>query len=187
MHIDCEHCGKGSPLDSKTCVNCAEPFRFLEFPDSLWEPQDYSMWLYSQHFQIYEKCLAQGLDALSRDERLNYLVGYLYYQVHNGGVWQYMTNPCGEDAPLLAEALIEIGATQTAAAIKECLALFPGGAPSSRQDERDEAVDAIPDDLADELADKVSSLVCEQHSPEDLVVLLRKAIRKGNESVGNDR
>ncbi|WP_411801018.1 DMP19 family protein [Acinetobacter haemolyticus] len=135
------------------------------------------MWLYSQHFQICQKRDQQGFDALSATERLNYLVGYLYYQVHNGGVWQYLSNPCGPEAPQLSEALQLIGAPRHAAALDECLSHFPPEGPPQDQSERDEIVDNITDRVANELGTKVSSLVCDEDSVENLLVLLRRAIR----------
>lgn len=177
MQIECENCGASSPLGSTECVGCSESFEFLKKEDASWEPNDYSMWLYSQHFQICQKRDQQGLDALSDTERLNYLVGYLYYQVHNGGVWQYLTNPCATEASLLSEALRSIDAPRLADALDECLSHFPPEGPPQDQDERDEIVDNIPDSIASDLAAKVSRLVCDEDSVENLLVLLRRAIR----------
>jgi hypothetical protein len=178
MHIDCENCGEASPLGALACVNCSEPFNFLHNDDAAWEPNDYSMWLYSQHFQICKKCYDHGIDALSASERLNYLVGYLYYQVLNGGVWQYMANPCGPDAVKLSAALKSIGAHQLAAAIDECLSYFPPGGPPIEEGTRDEFIDNIPEQAADELDEKISNLIGDEDSAEDILVLLRVAIRK---------
>ena len=177
MHIECENCGESTPIGNTECIGCSESFDFLNKEDDSWEPNDYSMWLYSQHFQICQKCYQHGLSALSPTERLNYLVGYLYYQVHNGGVWQYLTNPCGPEAPHLSEALRSIGAPHHAAALDECLSYFPPEGPPQDQDERDEIVEKIPDSVADKLAAKVTDLVCAEDSVENLLVLLRRAIR----------
>ena len=124
-----------------------------------WLPLDYHSWLYSRHYQIYDKVTRSGIQACQRDEQLNYLVGYLYFQVQNGGLWQYFFNPCGPDAPDLLLALEEIGAYRLGRVIREACSFFPDGRPTGSFEERDASMGKIDERVAASLENKVQKLV----------------------------
>ena len=177
MNVDCEHCGHSNkPPAPVKCGKCGESFSFFTDPVSEWEPWDYSKWLFAHHFQIVDLAYAKGWQALPRSLQLNYLVGYFYYQFLNGGLPQYLMNPCGPDAPELVDALREVEAPQTADVVAQLLRFFPDGRPPLNQAERDDYVMAIPDDVLDQLGDLATHLVNEEDTPEDLLVLLHRRI-----------
>jgi len=71
-----------------------------------------------------------------------HLVGWLDYEVNLGGVYGWLIN-MGEYGPATADALGAIGAHQCAAIVREILAFFPGGTPSSEDRERVRQMEAI--------------------------------------------
>ncbi|MFZ6870928.1 DMP19 family protein [Undibacterium sp. Di27W] len=111
--------------------------------------------------------------TFTRDIQLNYLIGYFYYQLMNGGLWQYLANPCGVDAPQLVVALEEIGAKETAKIIAESLAFFPDGEPQANHELRWQALSSIPDEIRERLDDHLTTLVNDASSPENLLSLLQ--------------
>jgi Domain of unknown function (DUF4375) len=158
LPIDCENCGHTSAPSALACEGCSEAFNFIRLPVEKWQPWDYSAWLFSRHFQICKLVEIDGYDALNRAQQLNYLVGYLYYQYMNGGLWQYIDNPCGADARLLHAALLEIKAPKTADLIAQLLAYFPNGKTQADQHERAKSLEKITDaqwEQLDKTADKV--------------------------------
>jgi hypothetical protein len=158
LPIDCENCGHSSAPSALACERCNGPFNFVALPVEKWQPLDYSAWMFSRHFQICQLVANEGYDALSRAQQLNYLVGYLYYQYMNGGLLQYIDNPCGADAPLLHAALLEINAPKTSALIAQLLTHFPNGQTQADQNERAESLEKITDSQWAQLnktADKV--------------------------------
>jgi Domain of unknown function (DUF4375) len=158
LSIDCEQCGHSSAPNATACEGCSEKFAFVSQAVTDWQPRDYSAWLFSRHFQICKLVDESGYDALSRPQQLNYLVGYLYYQYMNGGLWQYIENPCGADASLLHAALLEIKAPKTADLIAQLLTHFPNNQPQLDENERAESLDKISEadwKLLDKKADKI--------------------------------
>lgn len=174
LNMDCENCGHSNPPPHATCAQCGASFAFIGKPTSAWEPWDYSQWLFANHFQIVQLAAEEGWSSLPRSQQLNFFVGYFYYQVLNGGLWQYFQNPCGPDAPKLVEALMEIGAPQTAGVIAQALAFFPGGQPQNDEEERGLSIDAIPQDVAHRLDGLVANLVNGEPPSEDLLQLLQR-------------
>ncbi len=172
MELECENCGaRGLPSGTK-CGACGDDYGFLEKPVSAWEPWDYSKWLFSKHFQICEKVEKVGLLSCSRSEQLNYLVGYFFYQVQNGGLWQYIANPCGSDAPSLAVALEEIGAHKLKELITEVCSFFPGGQPQESMEAREASIESLESSVAEGLDERAGALINCENDSEDLIALL---------------
>ena len=159
MLLECFNCGKRGVPKHKSCSSCGMDFSFLVVPQKKWGHEEYHDWLYSEHYQIYDLAVSKGWDALSEAQKLNYLVGYLYFQVMNGGVWQYFFNSCGPDAPRLALVLEEIGAIRTASAVRECLEFFPSSTPPIDMAERSEIIRSIPRQTAERLDELVVRLL----------------------------
>ena len=178
MLIECYYCGERSPQESQNCVKCNTSFSFLTIPAGQLTDEQLHAWLFSEHYQIYEQAQRAGLASLTVAQRLNYLVGYLYFQVENGGVWQYFSNPCGPDAPLLVGALETIGAIETARAIQACLDNFPDGAPPHSAADRSAIIANIPEAQRAQLDDRIVALLLGEQTtdglPEEGVLRLLK-------------
>ena len=182
--IECYYCGTRNSPASQACSKCSTDFSFLRIPTEALSYEQLHAWLFASHFQICERVEASGLASLTASEQANYLVGYLYFQVENGGVWQYFFNPCGPDAPLLEETLWKIGARKTAEAMSACLTHFPRGLPPVDMDARSEIIDQIPEIDAQSLDTAVVTLLLGEQSseglPEEEVLrLLKQAIDSG--------
>ena len=180
--IECYYCGERSPEQSQSCSNCNTNFSFLRAPTSELTADQLHGWLFSEHFQICEQVERTGIASLTDAQRINYFVGYLYFQAENGGVWQYFSNPCGPDAPLLATTLEQIGASMTASAIRECLAYFPSSVPPFEMNARDEIIAQIPEPQATQLDNRIVALLLGEQSDddgmpkEDVLRLLKQAV-----------
>lgn len=146
LRLDCHYCGQRSSLQSATCERCGKDYTFLASPVANWSSEQCYRWLRAQHYQFYERFEADGnsLASLTDEERLNFYVGYLVFQVENGGVSQYFVNPCGLDAPECVQALQTIGAPKWAALLKSYLKLFPDQQPSQSMDARSECLERMP-------------------------------------------
>jgi Domain of unknown function (DUF4375) len=159
LPIDCDDCGHTSAPTALACEGCNDSFNFINLPVEKWQTQEYHSWLFSRHFQICKLVENDGYDALSRAQQLNYLVGYLFYQYMNGGLWQYIDNPCGADAALLHAALLEIKAPKTADLMAQLLTYFPNGKTQADQDERAESLEKITDAQWEQLDKRADKLI----------------------------
>lgn len=147
-------------------------FSFFDKPFASLDDDEIHGWIYSNHFQICELVDKNGYKSLNSSEQLNYLVGYLYFQVSNGGLWQYFFNPCGPDAPKLLDSLIDIGATQSANIIREALTYFPNSVPPEDMAERANLIDRIPEQKKSELDQKITGFLMGDSDQEDVMRLL---------------
>jgi hypothetical protein len=95
---------------------------------------------------VYGKGVAEGLDGLREKEQVLFLVGYLIDQLCNGGTFMVYYNPSAEYVVRIASALQMIGATRAARVMREINALFPGGAPSSIHETREQQLKALPEE-----------------------------------------
>lgn len=173
LGIDCYNCGHRSAGTAQACEKCEKVFEFRVKPAQEWTGEAFYAWMYAYAFQLDEKVVAQGIEALPRIQQLHYLVGYFNTQVMNGGVGQYFFNPSGVTAPQLVQALKEIGARQLAAILEPIVAQFPQGQPPQTTEARAACMDAMGDeDMWEQLDEKVSALVDSEDSPEDLLALL---------------
>lgn len=142
--LECDYCGHRSAIKSASCEKCGRDYTFLAEPVAYWKDEQCYRWLFSQHYQFYERYEADNsLASLTETERLNFYVGYLVFQVENGGIYQYFVNPCGRDAPECVHALASIGAPKWAALLRSYLKLFPSGRPSESMEERIEVLENI--------------------------------------------
>jgi hypothetical protein len=172
LPIDCENCGHSSDSSALACADCGEQFGFIIKPLDKWKPNDYGAWIFARHFQTNQLVIANGYASLSRQQQLIHLVGYLYYEYMNGGLWQYFGNPGGVDAPLLHKALLEINAPKTADLIARVLQHFPQHQPQAEMDERDETLDSISEQDCVAFDKKADNLI-NQALPEILVQLAK--------------
>lgn len=186
--LDCDYCGHRSSITSQVCEKCGRDYTFLSSPVASWSSEQCYRWLRSQHYQFYERYESDGsLAALSEAEKLNFYVGYLVFQVMNGGVSQYFVNPCGRDAPECVTALHTIGARKWAALLKSYLKLFPKGRPPASMDERCAILERVPPWRAFFIQRRESELVEEMERPrEDLPVLLATHIAEHSGLAGKD-
>jgi hypothetical protein len=76
----------------------------------------------------------RGLLGMSRAEQVLWLVFELCGEVSNGGVDQFFASSSGERAPLVPEALRELGQLELAAAVERSLLYFPAGARAERHE-----------------------------------------------------
>lgn len=75
----------------------------------------------------------RGILGMSRAEQVLWLVFELCGEVSNGGVDQFFSNSSGERAPLVPDALRELGQTELAAALERSLSHFPPAAARSER------------------------------------------------------
>ncbi len=84
----------------------------------------------------------RGILGMSRAEQVLWLVFELCGEVSNGGVDQFFSNSSGERAPLVPDALRELGQTELAAALERSLSHFP---PAAARSERHLVVSGLSD------------------------------------------
>jgi hypothetical protein len=68
----------------------------------------------------------------------------IYSEVYNGGLWQYFANSSGEDAPVVSEALKEIGAAETAAIVEAAISELGVDVPWKDEMGRQAAIHNLP-------------------------------------------
>ena len=76
----------------------------------------------------------RGILGMSRPEQVLWLVFELCGEVSNGGVDQFFGNSSGERAPLVPDALRELGQPKLAAAVERSLVHFPRGPGAERHE-----------------------------------------------------
>jgi hypothetical protein len=85
----------------------------------------------------------QGLEALTEHERNYYAAHVYYYEVANGGLWQYFENSTANDHKVILAGLNAIGAPHVAKVLEAAgLAFGPDGPPEDRA-RRNEALDSF--------------------------------------------
>jgi len=101
-------------------------------------------------------------------------------QINNGGFDQYYFNSYGDNAVATVNALIEIGAKETADILSKSFKVFPNGKPSEIRAKRQTQLDALTKTQQDYL-DKLDDEFYEY--PNDLSQLLTKYITTNVQSV----
>ena len=76
----------------------------------------------------------RGIRGMSHAEQVLWLVFELCGEVSNGGVDQFFANSSGERAPLVPDALRELGQLELAASVERSLMYFPSGAGGERHE-----------------------------------------------------
>ena len=72
----------------------------------------------------------------------NYFAASLYYfEIQNGGPWQYLSNPTGDYHSMILAGLRAIGAPLTAQALEEAGKVFGPDGPPQDRNRRDEMVE----------------------------------------------
>jgi hypothetical protein len=82
----------------------------------------------------------QGTDALTEAERNYYTASIYYYEIQNGGPWQYIGNSTADYHAQIVEGLRAIGAPKSAQILDELGRVFgPSGPPANRELRNDQA------------------------------------------------
>ncbi|PND36792.1 hypothetical protein C1O66_04065 [Paucibacter aquatile] len=175
--LECDYCGQKSPFTAPACVQCNRDYKFFTQPVETWDSDQLYRWLYSQHYQIYETVQASGgTHTLTEIERMNYHIGYLEFQVLNGGIHQYFFNPSGPTAPACVELLKKIKARRWAALLSSYLKAFPQKLPPQSMEERNKHLEAIPRWRQIWLDWREHRLVQPEPPPESLPLLLARYV-----------
>lgn len=103
---------------------------------------DYVMSVLDPWIDKYIEC---GPAALSQIERVGVGIWMLEAEVNNGGFDQYYFNSAGDLAVPTVQALIEIGATNTASLLAAANSEFPDGLPPVDRNMRQRVLDQIRD------------------------------------------
>jgi HEAT repeat protein len=85
----------------------------------------------------------QGIDALTDAERNYYTASIYYWEIQNGGPWQYVGNSTANHHTQIVAGLRAIGAAQTAQALEELGRVFGPSGPSANRGERNDQADAF--------------------------------------------
>lgn len=80
------------------------------------------------------------ISALSKPERVFFVMQCLEREVNNGGFSQFFFNSSGDYANEIVDACMEIGAIKTAEICKKAVSIYGGEVPADR-DARDELLD----------------------------------------------
>ena len=78
-------------------------------------------------------------------------VWMIYSEVYNGGLWQYFMNSSGQDAPVVSEALKEIGATQPAVIVQTAMVELGVEVPWKDDMARHKIIFDLPKDIRERL------------------------------------
>ncbi len=85
---------------------------------------------------IMVKSRKDGLDSLNHHQRKVAIAAELDSEVMGSSLFDYYSNPSGNNASILPEALRDLGLTISAELIEEANSLFPAGKPSIEWSER---------------------------------------------------
>ncbi len=85
----------------------------------------------------------EKLRALAAPDQYLWLIYWLYGEVQNGGIDQFLWNSSGEYALETLEALQAVGAAESYRVLKEACDLFPDARPSQDQEIRQDQIRAI--------------------------------------------
>jgi hypothetical protein len=91
----------------------------------------------------------QGIDALTQPERDYFAASIYYFEIQNGGPWQYIGNSTANYHPQIIEGLRAIGAPRTAQVLEELGGVFGPSGPSADRERRNDQADAFTDRQAD--------------------------------------
>ena len=113
-----------------------------------------------------ERCGELGFDGLSPYERHCEALLALEGDVMNGGLSQYFFNSSGDLAPVALEALAELGAWKTHAALDSAIKkIWPDAYPEQRSERYDSLLRAEEED--ESLLDSETNVI--QELPEDFL------------------
>jgi hypothetical protein len=96
---------------------------------------------------IYQKLLnaehGSVPKVMSEPETHYWQVALYYYEIQNGGPWQYFGNSTGDDHSLIIAGLRAIGAPKTAQVLEEAGKVFGPDGPPRNRDLRNEMLDSL--------------------------------------------
>jgi hypothetical protein len=90
----------------------------------------------------------RGIDALTQAERNYYAASVYYYEIQNGGPWQYIGNATANYHAQIIDGLRAIGALGTAQVLEELGRVFGPSGPSADRELRSDQADAFTDNEA---------------------------------------
>jgi hypothetical protein len=85
----------------------------------------------------------QGIDALTEAERDYYTASIYYYEIQNGGPWQYIGNSTADYHAQITEGLRAIGAPKTARVLDKLGRVFGPSGPSVNRELRNDQAGAF--------------------------------------------
>jgi hypothetical protein len=132
----------------------------VEHPDfSVRDEADPIRWYEKKWHHVYDYAERHGLESLSENNRLLFLVGYLVGELSNGGAGQFYMNPSARYTSEIAEALDTIGASKAAGLVREIDRLFPDGNPAAGQESRLQEFDMEFPPEAEPLGEELESIL----------------------------
>jgi hypothetical protein len=106
---------------------------------------DIVSWFDDHWLDTYDRGIEQGFHSLSRRDQVLALVGATFDHEIGAGRRVLYEGPVGAHTAELAEAFETIGSKKAAKVIREFARMFPGGAPSLDDQEREQQVEDLPD------------------------------------------
>jgi hypothetical protein len=96
-----------------------------------------------QHSKLCNLENEKGIDALTEAERHYFTASIYYYEIMNGGPWQYINNSTADYHFQIIEGLRAIGAHDTAQVLVELGKVFGPSGPSANRELRGDQADAF--------------------------------------------
>jgi hypothetical protein len=85
----------------------------------------------------------RGVETLSAAERNYYTVSIYYYEIQNGGLWQYFGNSTADYHKMILAGLRAFGAPRSAQVLEDAGGVFGPDGPPEDRNARSEAVDSF--------------------------------------------
>ena len=122
---------------------------------------------------VFPRCDRDGFAALTPAEKVAYCVDALEREVNNGGFDQFFWNSSGDTAHETHAALLEIGAGEAAALLREAIEVFPAGKVPANREEREKLLESLPQSARE----KWGALDGRFYEyPDDLTALMRRYV-----------
>jgi hypothetical protein len=106
---------------------------------------DIVSWFDDHWLDTFTQGANRGFHSLSRRDQVLALVGAAFDHEIGAGRRVLYAGPVGAHTAELAEAFEAIGSKKAAKVIREFAGMFPGGAPSPDDEERERQVEQLPD------------------------------------------
>ena len=123
---------------------------------------------------VFPRCDRDGFAALTPAEKVAYCVDALEREVNNGGFDQFFWNSSGDTAHQTHAALLEIGAREAAALVRDAIAAFPGAKVPPDRGQREKVLESLPE-MAREKWGELDGRFYEY--PDDLTTLMRRYVQ----------
>ena len=102
----------------------------------------------SNHLWI-KSAYMESMDVLTAEEQVFLMVDYLQMEVNNGGLDQFFFNSSGDYAQNILEACETVGASQSAALLRQAMAEFPDGQVPADREARWKLMEELPESHSD--------------------------------------